>query len=437
MSRTYRMIFIAALMFLAACSGPPESLASTDAEDQMTEEVTDDETTATEASEESVAASEPAEVISSAASVIPQPVESTVSPTTAAPATTAPATTVATTCVGDRHEAVIPAGWAHQDCDVFTSGAFPAAGAPIEFRPEIDFAFTTNETYEQSLARINDSEVVLSSTATLIDGLAAHEFVLADTGWFMDGERRVVVVDAGDGVFFASVNQVIDIQGPLNGGDLDSHYIYSSGIFEQMVSSISIDEVSVCQAPSLTNSVELFTGSADVDSDGVVETIALMRSDEGDYLTVDSDAGDTIWGFVEKHFAGLAYVGWSDWDVDGTPEFFTPGDGGASGVRENVYTIDACAIVPVVHSDGTPASLWNRASGLSANNYRCNFDAQGVLTSFETIDTTIDAVDGTPTSEVTSYIYSAGALTETDAATGTQAATTTSGFFGGCATELS
>ena len=172
----------------------------------------------------------------------------------------------------------------------------------------------------------------------------------------------------------------------------------------------------------------------DIDDDGADEAVLLIGTDDGNFLTMEGhrDTPGVISGPVGDFFAGLPVLGWNDWDLDGVPEFFTPGDGGASGVRSEIYTINGCAVVPVVNQDGQAMSLWNRASGLSANNYRCVFNPQGALSSFETIATTIDGTDGSSTSDVIAHSYADGILTAGEGIESPGDTSTGAGDFAGC-----
>ena len=427
MTRLYRFLALASFTLLAACgSETPDSLAVADV----------DEVVSTPEAEDVVVTEDVdlVEIATADLSEAPVPVETTipVAPTTTIAAPTTSSTTVAPTpttptppttpvdggpqsCSGARYEIDIPDGWTHDDCTRLTSGAFPGPNADIEFRPEIDIAFTSSETFADALYRINTTELVLSQESAIANGgFASQLFVLRDE-WYDVGERTVAVIDLGDAVLFISANELTDIQGPLTGGDFRSHYRNETlPRFEEVLLSLSVDAgPALCEAPSIDDAVVVTGGLVDLDRDGAAETVSVFDDPNGGrYLLIEGlYAGDPIWGAVETNFAGQTLLGWSDWNRDGIHEFFVSSDGGASGVRDGIYTINGCVIVPVVDQDGNAASLWNRASGLSANSYRCVRNDRDVLTSFETLVTTIDGSDGTSMSDVTVYTYNAGVLT--------------------------
>jgi len=340
-------------------------------------------------------------------------------------------------CTTARYEIEIPAGWAEDDCTRFTSGSFPAADAPIEFRPEIDVSFTTSENFAQALARIQNTEVILSTTSQTVDGLPAQRLVLRDE-WFDVGERTVVVIDTGDGVFFASANQLIDIQGPIQ-TDLSVHYAQTLGVFDSMLSTISISATSgiACPAPVVTNPTIVRTGVVNIDNDTADETLHLVHHDDGVLITIDGLTTGVVWGQVESNaLSNLDQLGWHDWNQDGVPEIIYRSIGPASGDLYGVRTINGCALVPVVDQDGQPTMLLSRASGLTANNYVCMYGPSGALTWLETNATTIDGNDGTSSTEVTPYSYSNGVLTAGVSTTVTSPPSGPPAGIAGCVIEL-
>jgi len=430
MTAVRRLFLILMIASLAACAGDsaPESLASTESEEEATTTSPDE---GIAVSSEAPPTSAPSKVDSSSTSAAPT---TTTTTTTTTSTTTVPVTP---SCSTARYDIEVPTGWAEDDCTRFTSGSFPAADAPIEFRPEIDLAFTTSENFAQSIGRIHSTEIVFSSTSETVDGLPAQRFVLRDE-WFDVGERTVVVVDAGDGVLFASANELIDIQGPIQ-TDLAVHYAQTLTIFNAMLADISIVEATgvPCPAPVLTNPTVLKTGVADIDGDGDAETLQLIASDDLTVATVDGLANGTVWGSIQGWVnPGFSGLGWHDWDQDGVPEIIHRGDGPASGDLFEIRTVNGCALVSVVNQDGEPMGLLRRASGLSANDYLCMYDQNGALSWLETTATSIDADDGTSSIAVTPFSYSNGVLTSAGTTTITSPPAGPPTGVEGCVVEL-
>jgi len=189
----------------------------------------------------------------------PNPTASTSSPATSTSPVVAPTTTtepdslaltdttvLSTTpaddpmgeCVASRYTMTIPDDWFSEDCTIFSPFEIPPTGER-EYRPEIDLFFTTSERYGEAFDRVNAELDVVSYTTFYIDGQIASVFTLSEE-WYAVGERTVYVVDAGDGVLFASANELIDTE-PVT--DLHAHYETSVEALHEMMASSSIEFV--------------------------------------------------------------------------------------------------------------------------------------------------------------------------------------------------
>ena len=427
---TLKFIAILTLGLLAACGGESDSpaIASTDAVD-ATEAVIFEATPVVESVEvEAVVAQEndtvPNEELVVAVTSPPEPVPTTsTTTTTVAPTTTTSTTTVAPgppTCSGQRYTITVPTGWNHGDCTLFTEGDLPAAG--VEFQPEIDVFFATNETYANAIGRIESTETVWTSTPTTVDGLRARTMVMVDEvvqiseTQFAASERTVVVVDAGDAVFFAAATRLVEPLSPPTELTLDARYEQNLAVLDTMLGSIDIVEgasVGCSAPPALSNAVVEIVGSADADGDGDLEALTLFHHDDGITIVIEGHNNGTIWGHVGSSRHVIPGLAWADWDGDGSIEIFYGDDGGAAGNAMGIATIDGCSIVNV---DGP--RLFARASARFAVSYGCTFGPNGNLAVFETVSTEFGN-DGVITNDSTVYAYSAGQFVEQAPGSGT------------------
>ncbi len=369
--------------------------------------------------------------------------ETSLAPTTSAPSepatteplveTTAPETTLATTeptaetttveqaapstCTGNRYSVTLPSGWFEQTCTIFSPIPINIPGE-AEYRPEIDMSFTTAELYPAALARINSTMTVLSQTATTVDGLPATLFVIEEE-WFDVGLRSVFVVDAGDGVFFASANELVDSGVTVT--DFDAHYNASVTALQTMMASISITpgvapQNASCAGPTLTNPVASLTVSADVNNDGTIDQLSIVRHANGAHLVADAGAAGTISGpigFADPAGADILHL--TDLDGDGVPEIFSSTSGSASGSNYESFHVNGCSIDPI--GGAVQPALQQGASVTAATSFGCAPSASGAQT-IENYGSTLDQATSLFDNNYRQFSYGNGQWTlvaETDA----------------------
>ncbi|MEM7340955.1 MAG: hypothetical protein AAF467_20025 [Actinomycetota bacterium] len=152
-------------------------------------------------------------------------------------------TTVTTTvaggpveCSSGQYTLVVPEGWDHDGCARFSQSAFERP-LPANLRPEIDIAWVTSETYDDALIRVRNRFEVQSEAFGAAGGRDAAVFVLTESAsGGRTGERLVYVVDAPDGVFFASANELVN--GVPVFGPRASHYQISVIALDEMMASL-------------------------------------------------------------------------------------------------------------------------------------------------------------------------------------------------------
>ena len=354
----------------------------------------------------SVNSTEPAEQVvdleselasSAAISIAPAPTTTTSTPTTSTTTTSTTSSSTSTTtttttsvptppslpltgpdlaalpteCRGARYEVQIPIGWFAQNCAAFSEGPFPEQGVIGEFRPEIEVAFTTDETYPEAIARIEADETVLVASPASVNGQAARRYVVRDE-WFEVGERTVVIVDAGDGVFSATANQLVAINAPQQLG-IDARYARTLATLDELLADLAVDAAQnqTCVEPAFSNPQIVSFGRADFDGDGDTERVRLISHDAGRAITVDGLGPGTIWGSIPTGSSDSRDLGWADWDRNSAPEILFGLDRPDLDVAHGVLTVQNCALITVVTSDGQALELSSTGTAGGAVGYAC------------------------------------------------------------------
>lgn len=284
------------------------------------------------------------------------------------------------TCTKPGYTVTVPTGWFHDECEPFSPAAILPPG-PYEFRPEINLSYDNNETYAQAIIRINSTLTVLSSSPATVDGRTATVFVLEEE-WFDVGQRTLYVVDGGgSGVFFASGNELVDSGAVVT--DRAAHYKQTLVTLDAMMASVEVTYSApvqktqpVCIAPSFNNPVTGPSIQADVDGDGQVDTIDMVRHTAGASLVVDAG----INGFYLGDFtdAGSAHVSNEiiavDLDASGTMEILASAQSGAAGNNYESFLLSGCDLSPI---GGASPAVVQRASVTNVNSFECSFGAHG------------------------------------------------------------
>ncbi|MEM8926312.1 MAG: hypothetical protein AAGD35_22630 [Actinomycetota bacterium] len=129
----------------------------------------------------------------------------------------------------------VPEGWSHRGCTLFSPFRFDGVDAS-EVRPDIDVAWVTVERYEAALVRVENRFDVVDRLPSEVAGQPAMIFVLTETLDARTGERTVIVVNAPDGVFFASANELV--VGIGDGDRLADRYETSIAVLATMMQTV-------------------------------------------------------------------------------------------------------------------------------------------------------------------------------------------------------
>lgn len=367
-------------------------------------------------------AERPASTVNLPSTLAPTTAPSTTPSTapTTAPPTTVQSTTSTTqlqssTCATARYTLTLEPGWFHESCEAFSTAPIPAPG-PREFRPEIDASFSNTETYAQAINRINSTMTVITSQPTTVDGQTATVFRLQEE-WYDIGERIMYVVDAGDGVFIASVNELVDSDATF--ADRGAHYIESAAALQQMMLSADIvyvanisNKQATCAAPVYANPTVLNSISFDVTNDGLADTISIVRHDAGTNLLVD--AGPVV-GVLEgkPSFADItapAEIAAVDLDADGVSEIIASFATGAYTTSYEAFFLDAGCTVSRIGGPAQP-QIEVGASVQNVVSFTCSYGFHGTVDFDEVVSSYVDA-SGQWETTTTTFRYSNGAWTD-------------------------
>lgn len=135
-------------------------------------------------------------------------------------------------CSSGGYSVEIPAGWATPDCRNFSPGAIDTDG---DVRTEIDLFWAERETYDEALTRIASTLDVDAAEEVTVAGRPGTQFLVTEVDGADRGDRVVVVVDAGTGVFFASANELVSGTGDV--GDRADHFERSREALASMIES--------------------------------------------------------------------------------------------------------------------------------------------------------------------------------------------------------
>ncbi len=135
-------------------------------------------------------------------------------------------------CSSGGYSVEIPDGWATPDCRNFSPGDIDPGG---DVRTEIDLFWAERETYDDALARIASTLDVDAEEEVTVAGQPGTRFLVTEVDGDDRGERMVVVVDAGTGVFFASANELVSGTGTVD--DRTDHFERSRQALASMIES--------------------------------------------------------------------------------------------------------------------------------------------------------------------------------------------------------